>query len=58
MILCDLKCNGQGSISANPPHKMTEDTDQSRLVTFENNLQVGGPSRKAEMEVTLHLTLF
>lgn len=36
---------------------MTEDTDQNRLVTFENNLWVGGLGQKAEMEVKPHLPL-
>lgn len=46
-----------GLVRAKLPHKMTEDSDQSRRVTFENNLSVGGLRQKAEMQVKLHLTL-
>lgn len=47
----------QGSISLKLPPKMSGDTDQSRRVTFENKLSVGGLRQKAKMQVKLHLTL-
>lgn len=41
-ILCD-------SIRAKLKQKMTQDTDQSRLVTFESNLWVGGLRQKKDI---------
>lgn len=45
------------AIRSNSPRGMAADTDQSRRVTFANNLSVGGPRQKAETQVKLHLTL-
>lgn len=47
----------QRSISLKLPHKIGEDTDHSRRVTFENKPSVGGLRQKAKMQVKLDLTL-